>query len=83
MAWPSPRPWHAGCPVGPSQLRRLFVTYVGFDGRAHRGQLIVNRAVTSDVAQVFRVLYTARERLPTWDEAFSKMAAALERVTLG
>lgn len=25
----------------------------------------------------------ARDRLPTWDEAFSKMAAALERVTLG
>jgi glycosyltransferase involved in cell wall biosynthesis len=25
----------------------------------------------------------ARDRLPTWDEAFSKMTAALERVTLG
>jgi len=25
----------------------------------------------------------ARERLPTWDEAFGKMSAALERVTLG
>ena len=21
--------WHAGCPVGPAQLRRLFVSYVG------------------------------------------------------
>ena len=52
--------WHAGCPVGPSELRRLFVSYVGFDGRAHRGELIVNRAVASDVGQVFRVLYHAR-----------------------
>jgi hypothetical protein len=52
--------WHAGCPVGPSQLRSLFISYVGFDGRAHRGQLIVNRAVASDVVKVFRVLYNAR-----------------------
>ena len=39
------RSWHPGCPVGPSQLRGLFVSYVGFDGRAHRGELVVNRAV--------------------------------------
>jgi D-alanyl-D-alanine carboxypeptidase len=52
--------WHAGCPVGPSQLRRLLVSYVGFDGEAHRGQLIVNRAVSTDVVKVFRILYNAR-----------------------
>jgi hypothetical protein len=52
--------WHAGCPVGPTQLRRLFVSYVGFDGRAHRGELVVARTVTRDVAHVFRALYTAR-----------------------
>ncbi len=52
--------WHAGCPVGPSQLRHVDVSYVGFDGRAHRGRLIVNRAVATDVAKVFRILYSAR-----------------------
>ena len=52
--------WHAGCPVGPTQLRRVFVSHVGFDGRLHRGELIVSRAVAEDVVRVFRVLYAAR-----------------------
>jgi hypothetical protein len=52
--------WHAGCPVGPASLRLLRVSYVGFDGRAHRGALVVNSAVTSDVTAVFRKLYAAR-----------------------
>jgi hypothetical protein len=52
--------WHAGCPVGPSQLRRVYVTYVGFDGRAHRGELVVNAAVVGDVETVFSRLYAAR-----------------------
>jgi hypothetical protein len=54
------RSWHKGCPVGPAQLRRVFVSYVGFDGRAHRGELVVNRSVTADAAAVFRRLYAAR-----------------------
>jgi D-alanyl-D-alanine carboxypeptidase-like protein len=52
--------WHTGCPVGPASLRLLHLSYVGFDGRAHRGALVVNRGVTSDVTSVFRTLYTAR-----------------------
>ena len=52
--------WHAGCPVGPTQLRRVFVSYVGFDGKAHRGQLVVNRSVAGEVNEVFRRLYAAR-----------------------
>ena len=54
------RSWHVGCPVAPASLRRLFVSYVGFDGRAHRGELVVNRSVTHDVTVVFRRLYAAR-----------------------
>jgi hypothetical protein len=52
--------WHPGCPVGPAQLRTVTVTYLGFDGRAHTGSLVVNRAVVGDVEQVFRRLYEAR-----------------------
>jgi hypothetical protein len=52
--------WRPGCPVGPPQLRRIRMPYVGFDGRAHRGQLIVNAAVAQDVVVVFRTLYDAR-----------------------
>ena len=54
------RSWHAGCPVGPVQLRRVLVSYVGFDGRAQRGELVVSARVAPDVARVFRVLYGAR-----------------------
>jgi len=35
--------WRSGCPVGLSGLRLLTVTHRGFDGRAHTGQLVVNR----------------------------------------
>jgi hypothetical protein len=54
------RSWRPGCPVGPSELRTVRVSYVGFDGRAHTGSLVVNRRVTSAAAAVFRRLYAAR-----------------------
>jgi D-alanyl-D-alanine carboxypeptidase len=52
--------WHAGCPVGPAQLRAITLSYVGFDGKAHAGRIVVNRAVTGDVESVFRRLYAER-----------------------
>jgi hypothetical protein len=52
--------WHAGCPVGFSGLRVLHVTYWGFDGRAHPGQIVVNRVAVHPLTIVFRKLYVAR-----------------------
>jgi D-alanyl-D-alanine carboxypeptidase len=52
--------WRPGCPVGPARLRRVFVSYVGFDGLAHRGELVVDAAVAADVEHVFGRLYAAR-----------------------
>jgi hypothetical protein len=52
--------WHQGCPVGPAELRTLHVSFVGFDGRAHTGAIVVNRDVTGEVTTIFRRLYTAR-----------------------
>jgi hypothetical protein len=52
--------WHRGCPVAPVQLRRIRLRRVGFDGRAHPGELIVNAAVAREVVVVFRTLYDAR-----------------------
>jgi hypothetical protein len=52
--------WRPGCPVGPSGLRRIRLRYVGFDGKPHLGTIVVNAAVTDDVATVFRRLYDAR-----------------------
>ena len=56
----TPAVWRPGCPVALSDLRRVTLTYVGFDGRAHRGALVVNRTVAASVAQAFGELYAAR-----------------------
>ena len=56
----TPSVWRPGCPVALSELRRVTITYVGFDGRAHRGALVVNRSVAAPVARVFGELYAAR-----------------------
>jgi hypothetical protein len=59
----TPRVWRPGCPVGLSDLRRVTITYVGFDGRSHRGALVVNRTVAAPVGRAFGELYAARFRI--------------------
>jgi hypothetical protein len=56
----TPSVWRPGCPVPLSDLRRVTLTYVGFDGRAHPGALVVNRSVAAPVARAFGQLYSAR-----------------------
>ena len=55
-----PHSYRAGCPVGPSQLRLLRLSYWGFDGSAHVGSLVVRDRIARDVVAVFRRLYAAR-----------------------
>jgi D-alanyl-D-alanine carboxypeptidase len=55
--------WHTGCPVGFSGLRVLTVTYWGFDGHAHRGQMVVNAAAAGPLAQVFHRIYRLHFRI--------------------
>jgi hypothetical protein len=55
-----PHSWHPGCPVSPSRLRRIRLTYWGFDGRAHNGALIANEDAVPDLVDVFSRLYAAR-----------------------
>ncbi len=52
--------WHPGCPVAPARLRRVRLTYWGFDGKAHTGALVANADAVRDLVQVFRRLYVAR-----------------------
>jgi len=52
--------YHAGCPVGPEQLRRVEVPYWGFDGLTHPGTLIVNVEAVDAIMRVFRQLYDDR-----------------------
>jgi hypothetical protein len=51
--------WHPGCPVAAGQLRTLKMSYVGFDGRAHLGAMVVNESVANAVTRVFKLLYEA------------------------
>jgi len=52
--------WRAGCPVALGDLRVLTLTFWGFDGKAHRGTLIVHRTVAAQVTRVMGRLYSAR-----------------------
>jgi hypothetical protein len=52
--------WHPGCPVAPSRLRLITMTYRGFDHRVHTGQLVVNAAVTRQLVLVFGKLFAMR-----------------------
>jgi D-alanyl-D-alanine carboxypeptidase-like protein len=55
-----PHSWHRGCPVAPAQLRRLRVSYWGFDRRAHGGTVVVNVRAVAPLTRVFSRLYAAR-----------------------
>jgi hypothetical protein len=52
--------WKPGCPVGLADLRYVTVSFRGFDGRAHTGELVVHRRVAAPVVSVFARLYRAR-----------------------
>lgn len=54
---PDESSWRAGCPVPLSDLRYLTLTYRGFDGTDHTGELVVAASVTDAVVATFRQLY--------------------------
>ncbi|HEY5116542.1 MAG TPA: M15 family metallopeptidase, partial [Nakamurella sp.] len=49
--------WRPGCPVPLSDLRYLTVTYRGFEGGDHVGELVVAASVAPAVVEVFRRLH--------------------------
>jgi len=55
-----PSSWRPGCPVGPESLRKLQLSYWGFDDQTHTGALVVHAAEAENVIQVFRRLYERR-----------------------
>jgi hypothetical protein len=54
--------WHPGCPVPLRDLRLLRLSYYGFDGNAHLGELVVHRWYAEGFVHVFERLY--EERFP-------------------
>ncbi|HUH07415.1 MAG TPA: M15 family metallopeptidase [Egibacteraceae bacterium] len=52
--------WTPECPVAVEDLRYATVTFWGFDGRAHTGELLVHADVADDVIVAFERIYDAR-----------------------
>lgn len=62
--------WSPACPVGRDGLRYVTVSFRGFDGLAHTGELVVAAAEAEDLVSVFAALFAAdfpieEMRLPT------------------
>jgi poly-gamma-glutamate synthesis protein (capsule biosynthesis protein) len=53
----------ATCPVPLSDLRRLTMSYVGFDGSTRTGVMVVHAEVAREVVGVFETLYEAGFRI--------------------
>ena len=54
--------WHSGCPVGPSELRTVHMTFWGFDHQAHTGALVVRSTAVAAIVSAFHTMY--RQRFP-------------------
>jgi hypothetical protein len=52
--------WQPACPVAANALRYLTMSFWGFDGRAHTGEMLVNASVADEVTKVFAKLYTRK-----------------------
>jgi hypothetical protein len=55
-----PYTYRSGCPVGPSSLRLLQLNYWGFDGRVHRGELILRDAAVPKMITVWTSTFAAK-----------------------
>lgn len=51
--------WQPGCPVTAEELRYLTMSFVGFDGQAHTGEMVVRADVADAVTGVFGQLFAA------------------------
>jgi len=51
--------WQEGCPVEPEDLSHLTLSFWGFDGLPHSGEMIVHREVADDIVAVFAQLFAA------------------------
>lgn len=63
--------WRPECPLGPAQLRRISLDYLGFDGKTHRGELIVHEDLVEEVIAIFGNLHRLSypiERMRTVDQ---------------
>ncbi|MCG7322845.1 M15 family metallopeptidase [Arsenicicoccus bolidensis] len=55
-----PRTHRAGCPVGPASLRTIDMNHWGFDGRIHRGRLVIRTANVTPILNSFQTAFNGR-----------------------
>ncbi|TDX03758.1 M15 family metallopeptidase [Kribbella sp. VKM Ac-2566] len=55
-----PSTYRAGCPVKPSSLRLLQLNYWGFDGRVHRGELILRDAAVAKMITAWTSTFASK-----------------------
>ena len=57
--------WDASdkCPVLPTDLRKVWVTYIDFYGVSHPGSIIVHESITTRTQRAFQALYRMRFRI--------------------
>ena len=49
--------WRKGCPVSLGSLRYVKLTYIDFNGKDKRGEIIVHKDVAHEVKEIFSELY--------------------------
>ncbi|MCW2688662.1 MAG: hypothetical protein JWR37_3552 [Mycobacterium sp.] len=62
--------WRPGCPLEPGRLGRVEIDHIGFDGRTHRGELVVHEDLVAEVIALFEHLHELRypiEKIRTVD----------------
>jgi len=52
--------YRPGCPVSLRDLNYLRMTYRGFDGKDHTGEMIVHKDIAEEVTRIFGELYRAK-----------------------
>ena len=74
------RSWRPGCPVGLDDLRLLTVTYWGFDGQLHAGNLVAHRDHAAVLLAAFHQLFDQHfpiERIQLVDDFGADDAASM------
>src|SRR5436190_21678357 len=78
-----PYSWHRGCPVAPAQLRRVRLSYWGFDRRAHMGAVVVNASAVGNIVRVFGRVYDARSPTPRFRPIHALLALVASSFSAG
>ncbi len=52
--------WEEGCPVPPEDLRYLTLSFIGFDGLPHTGEMVVHADYAPGIVAIFEELFVSK-----------------------